>query len=89
MASDWSDIPIGLRIKHQGGAFLGYLISNGLRSLLFGAAIASVWVGIEFRHTLEIVGICAVSLAICLGVMWSDAQAQYERERFRKTDEHK
>jgi len=28
ISSDWSEIPIGLRIKQQGGAFLIYLISG-------------------------------------------------------------
>jgi nitrogen fixation-related uncharacterized protein len=81
--SDWRDIPIGLRIKYQGGAFLIYLISGCLRALLFGAALASGWLALGFRREPSLAGIGLLGVAICLSMMWADAQAQYEDERRR------
>jgi len=83
MRSNWSDIPIGLRIKHQGGAFLIYLISGCLRTLLFGATFACGWLTLEFRRQTALAGVGLLGLAICLSLMWADAQAHYENERRR------
>jgi hypothetical protein len=80
ISSEWSEIPIGLRIKHQGRAFLIYLISGGLRALLFGAALACGWLTLGFRREPALAGVGLLGLAICLGLMWADAQAKYEDE---------
>lgn len=76
--SDWSDIPISLRIKHQGRAFVIYLIYGIFRSLLFGAAFLCGWMIFDFRHEPAMACLFLLGLAICLGIMWAAAQAQYE-----------
>lgn len=83
ICSDWSDIPIGLRVKYQGRTFLIYLISGGLRAILFGVAFACGWLtlGLWREPALGVIGL--LGLAICIGVMWADAQAHYEGERRR------
>ncbi len=81
--SDWSDIPLSLRIKHQGRAFVIYLIHGILRSLLFGTAFGCGWMIYEFRHEPAMACLCSIGLAFCLSIMWAAAQAQYEDDRRR------
>lgn len=80
---EWSDIPLGLRVTHQGSAFVVYLIYGVLRSVLFGSAFACGWMIFYFRREPALVCLFSLGLVICLGIMWTAAQAQYEEDRRR------
>lgn len=82
--SNWSDIPTSLRIRHQGGAFLLYLIVGGVRAFLFGAAFVCGWLISNFRREPGLAFFGAFGFFICLGLMWADAQAKYEDLRRRR-----
>jgi hypothetical protein len=81
--SDWEDIPISLRIKYQGKAFLLYLIVGSVRSTIFFAAFACGWLARDSRHSPALVCLCLLGFAVCIGLMWTDAQAHYGGALFR------
>lgn len=81
--SDWEDVPISLRIKYQGKAFLLYLIVGGVRAMLFFAAFAFGWLARDSRRSPALVCFCLLGFAVCIGLMWADAQAHYGSALFR------
>ncbi len=80
---DWSDIPLGLRIKIQGLNLVMYLAGVGIRFFFFALVLLGL-LGLQSHRWIQSV----ICLVVGLGFIWEDSQRAADPKDWLKAKSH-